>query len=423
MMERRRFQVRGTKLFRIVLLLLTFVCVGTACGRGEEVSSETTAETVTAVHTTVQTEQSASYSVQITSVQTTSVPPQTALSVPAQSEPQIIADGFSAAVLSLPQGYRLHASADIANKPYRTAEGSLVLSVKRADEAEKLVWLDSRSGAVLGEISVDPRLHGVENGVVISSGIASYGHPLGIRVKSYGYLIVLTGGYIAVDHDFQPFRTVYFAELPWFRWEWTNLGGNTGDLYDVSEDFRYLLSFDMNQYLIDMESGKEILAQRSAFDRVIDLTGVGTLRIFRHTLTADNVLWAVAELNGIYGVFRYGLDSREYAFWPLPEPSDTAGTPYPVISQQVPDEFAALIKMEAGNRNQTDVPPPGMHLARVIDYIGDMLIAATDDGETVFCSPQTGTVRSVLGKLIAVSADGAAVVQTDGKLLLCTPIS
>ena len=135
-MERRRFQVRGTKLFRIVLLLLTFVCVGTACGRGEEVSSETTAETVTAVHTTVQTEQSVPYSVQTTSVQTTSVPPQTALSVPAQSEPQIIADGFSAAVLSLPQGYRLHASADIANKPYRTAEGSLVLSVKRADEAD-----------------------------------------------------------------------------------------------------------------------------------------------------------------------------------------------------------------------------------------------------------------------------------------------
>ena len=342
------------------------------------------------------------------------------LSAPTQTEPTIVADGFSMAALSLPQGYRLHASADIANKPYRTAEGSLVLSVKRADEAEKLIWLDSRSGEVLGEISVDPRLHGVENGVVISSGIASYGHPLGIRVKSYGYLIVLTGGYIAVDHDFQPFRTVYFAELPWFDWEWTNLGGNTGDL---SEDFRYLLSFDMNQYLIDMESGKEILAQRSAFDRVIDLTGVGTLRIFRHTLTADNVLWAVAELNGIYGAFRYGLDSREYAFWPLPEPSDMAGTPYPVISQQVPDEFVALIKMEAGNRNQTDVPPPGMHLARVIDYIGDMLIAATDDGETVFCNPQTDTVRSVLGKLIAVSADGAAVVQTDGKLLLCTPIS
>ncbi len=211
--------------FRIILLLLTFVCVGNACGRGGELSSETTTETVTAVHTTVQTGQSASYSVQTTTVQTASVPPQTASLVPTQSEPQIAADGFSATALSLPQGYRLHVGADIANKPYRTAEGRLVLSVKCADETEKLIWLDSRSGEVLGEISVDPLLHGVENGEVISSGIASYGHPLGIREKSYGYLIVLTGGYIAVDHDFQPFRTVYFAELPWFRWEWTNLGG------------------------------------------------------------------------------------------------------------------------------------------------------------------------------------------------------
>ncbi|MBR5519405.1 MAG: hypothetical protein IKU55_01685 [Clostridia bacterium] len=320
------------------------------------------------------------------------------------------------AALSLPQGYRLHASADIANKPYRTAEDHLMLSVKCVDETEKLIWLDSRSGEVLGEVLVDPRLHGVENGAVISSEIASYGYPLGIRVKSYGYLIVLTGGYIAVDHDFQAFRTVYFAELPWFCWEWTNLGGNTGDLYDVSEDFRYLLSFDMNQYLVDLENGEEILAQRSSFDRVIDLPRGETLRIFSHTLTADNVLWAVAECNEVYGVFRCTLNTQEYAFWPLSEQS--------TVLQHAPDELTRLIQIDETERAQNTASlPPEFANARLIDYVGDTLLLADTNCDTVFWNPETADIRTVSGKPVSVSADGAVVVQFDGELLLCIPNS
>lgn len=169
--------------------------------------------------------------------------------------------------------------------------------------------LYGQSGEITAGLDIDPSMYD-----------PGFEELCDVREKPYGYLLIFSGGFMAVDETLTPVKTVRFSELAWFERKWIFNGDRSFNPYDVSEDFRYLVSLGGVNYIVDLENGNVLLAQKGERERGIVLPDgevvPGDFRVSGGMVTAAARLAGVE--NGLnvfsYGIFRFNLSTGEKSF-------------------------------------------------------------------------------------------------------------
>lgn len=174
---------------------------------------------------------------------------------------------------------------------------------------QRLFLLYGQSGEITAGLDIDPSMYD-----------PGFEELCDVREKPYGYLLIFSGGFMAVDETLTPVKTVRFSELAWFERKWIFNGDSSFNPYDVSEDFRYLVLLGGVNYIVDLENGNVLLAQKGERERGIVLPDgevvPGDFRVSGGMVTAAARLAGVE--NGLnvfsYGIFRFNLSTGEKSF-------------------------------------------------------------------------------------------------------------